>query len=192
MCSLETSVYTAEERKALLDLARASIHHGLNTGKALEVEPGDYPAHLREDRACFVSLHRDGALRGCIGHLEAMQPLVSDVADNAFSAAFQDPRFPPLASREEAGLKVHISILSPAVPIDFHSETDLLEQIRPGVDGLILQDGPYRGTFLPSVWESLPTVEAFWRHLKAKAGLPENHWSDSLEVSRYETESFSA
>ncbi len=179
-----------QQRRALLDLALASIRHGIETGGALRVQPEDYPPALRETLACFVTLNRRGQLRGCIGHLEAMQPLVRDVAENAWAAAFRDPRFPPLEESELGGLELHISILTPSEPMEFDSEADLLRQIRPGVDGLILEDGFARGTFLPSVWESLPRVADFWLQLKRKAGLPMDHWSDSLRVARYRTESF--
>ncbi len=178
------------QRRELLELARASIRHGVEKGHSLDVDTEDYAPALCEKLACFVTLNRHGQLRGCIGHLEAVQPLVRDVAENAWSAAFRDPRFPPLEASELAGLEVHISILTPAQPMDFSSEADLLRQIRPGVDGLILEDGLARGTFLPSVWESLPRVEDFWLQLKRKAGLPLDHWSDSIQVSRYRTESF--
>jgi len=178
-------------RQTLLRVARDSIQNGLREGRPLRVRAQDFNDELQAVRASFVTLDRLGQLRGCIGHLEAYLPLVEDVAENAFAAAFRDPRFPPLAASELADLEIHISVLTPAEPMSFDSEADLLRQLRPGVDGLILQDGLARGTFLPSVWESLPEAEDFWRHLKLKAGLPENHWSDSLKVYRYQTESFS-
>lgn len=191
MSSADQHSFTVTERRILLDLARASIRHGLDEGSELRVRPEDYPERLRVQRATFVTLNRKGELRGCIGHLDAVQSLVEDVSENSWSAAFRDPRFPPLVPHELPGLEVHISVLTPPKPMYFSSETDLLQQIRPGVDGLILQDGKARGTFLPSVWESLPSVDRFWVHLKQKAGLPFNHWSDTLEVFRYRTESFS-
>lgn len=179
-------------RQVLLGVALRSIRHGLERGKALAVEIADYDPVLREERACFVTLNLHGNLRGCIGHLEAIQPLIRDVADNAYAAAFQDPRFPSLRAEELSGLDIHISILSLPEPLSFQSEADLIAQIRPGIDGLILQEGRNRGTFLPSVWESLPQPLDFWRHLKRKAGLLVNHWSGSLRVQRYTTESFGA
>ncbi len=183
--------YSDEERSQLLQLAAASIEHGLQQGRPLTVDPADYPEKLRARRASFVTLNRNGNLRGCLGHLEATQPLVQNVADNAFAAAFRDPRFPPLSPAEQQELEIHISILTPAVAMTFNSEADLIRQLRPGIDGLILEDGSYRGTFLPSVWESLPDPHVFLRHLKRKAGLPENYWSETLRAYRYETESFS-
>ena len=182
--------FSAEDRASLLDLARRSIVHGLERGSPLRVAPEDYPESLREERAAFVTLHRHGELRGCIGHLEACQALVRDVAENAYAAAFRDPRFPPLARQELAGLAVHISVLTPPEPMTFSSEADLLAQIRPGIDGLILSEGSARGTFLPSVWESLPQPRDFLNQLKRKARLPADHWSERIRVARYTTESF--
>lgn len=182
--------FSPEARKTLLDLARRSIAHGLDRGTPLPVDPSDYPEPLRARRATFVTLHLHGELRGCIGHLEAVQPLVLDVAENAYAAAFRDPRFDPVSPQEAAGLRVHISVLTPPEPLTFASEADLLTQIRPGTDGLILTEGRARGTFLPSVWESLPAPRDFLNHLKRKAGLPADHWSDQVRVARYTTESF--
>jgi AmmeMemoRadiSam system protein A len=181
---------TPDQRNTLLALARQSIAHGLDQSRALTVNPDDYEPALRARRAAFVTLHEQGQLRGCIGHLEAVQTLVQDVAENAFAAAFRDPRFPPLATTELDALAIEISVLTPAVPMEFSSEQDLIGQIRQGIDGLILEDGNARGTFLPSVWESLQEPAEFLRHLKRKAGLPANHWSENLRVSRYRTESF--
>jgi uncharacterized protein len=179
-----------ERQQQLLELAEASIRHGLDHGRPLTPEPQNYPAIPAEPGASFVTLQSHGMLRGCIGSLEAHQPLVEDVAHNAFAAAFSDPRFPPLRESELAGLEIHISLLSQATPMSFQSESDLLQQIRPGEDGLVLEEQGRRGTFLPSVWEQLPTPELFLRHLKQKAGLPPDYWSDTLQVSRYTTESF--
>ncbi len=179
-----------EERILLREVAMAAIEFGLETGQQLKVDASRYPRPLREPRATFVTLNRRGELRGCIGSLEAYRPLVEDVAHNAYAAAFSDPRFPPLQKEELADLELHISVLSPTAPMHFSSEEDLLRQIRPGVDGLILEDGYHRGTFLPSVWESLPAPQDFLQHLKLKAGLPANYWSDSMRVLRYTTEVF--
>ena len=120
-----------------------------------------------------------------------MQPLIEDVAENAWAAAFRDPRFAPLSQAEFPRLEIHISILSPPQAMSYSSQQDLLTQIRPGIDGLILEEGYRRGTFLPSVWESLPEAADFLSHLKLKAGLPANYWSDKIKVSRYTSESIS-
>lgn len=119
--------------------------------------------------------------------LQAIRPLVKDVAENAYAAAFRDPRFPPLREAEMSDLALHISILSPSENMTFSSEDDLLSQIRAGVDGLVLQENGHRGTFLPSVWEQLPDKILFLQQLKQKAGLPANYWSDTIKVARYTT-----
>ncbi len=184
-------MFNQEQRSLLLRLASDSIHSGLEHGKPLKVDLVDYTPELREQRASFVTLHKQGQLRGCIGSLRALRPLVEDISENAYAAAFRDPRFNPVEQAEFDQLKLSISILTPATPMNFASEQDLLDQLRPGIDGLILKDGRRRGTFLPSVWEQLPEKQVFLQHLKLKAGLPVDYWSESIEISRYETESFS-
>lgn len=178
-------------QKILLELAEASIRYGLIHGKPISPELEEYEPALCEPGASFVTLRREGELRGCIGSLSPHRPLVADVADNAFAAAFKDTRFYPLQAHELPGLELHISVLSPAEPLHFSDEQSLLEQLRPGKDGLILEEGYFRGTFLPSVWEQLPSKVQFLQHLKLKAGLPADYWSDMLRVSRYTTQSFS-
>lgn len=179
-----------DHQQRLLDLAQSAIRHGLQTGKPMPVELDDFPPELTERRATFVTLQKHRQLRGCIGMLEATRPLAEDVAQNAFAAAFKDPRFPALSADEFSELSLHISILTPAEPLTFSSEQDLIAQLQPGIDGLILQDGFRRGTFLPSVWETLPNPEQFLRHLKQKAGLPSDYWSDTIRIYRYRTEMF--
>ena len=178
------------QRATLIDVARRSIEHGLATGRPLPVTPSEYHRDLKAVRASFVTLQIHGQLRGCIGHLEAVQPVVVDVAENAFAAAFRDPRFKPLTAQEWPEVEVHLSLLTAPERMHFDDEADLIRQMRPREDGLILQDGPNRGTFLPSVWDSLPDPVDFLIHLKHKAGLAANHWSERLEVYRYQTESF--
>ncbi len=169
----------------LLQLAKQSIQHGLSFAKPLAIDLKNYPLDLQERRATFVTLHLHGNLRGCIGSLEAFRPLLIDVAENAYAAAFEDPRFDPLSVEEFGELEISISILSPSEPITFSSEEDLLQKIRPGIDGLILIEGRRRSTFLPAVWEDLPNPKDFLAHLKLKAGLPVDYWSNSLQVRRY-------
>ncbi len=181
---------TEAHQQQLLELAKASIKHGLQTGKPLKINLTDYPVEVREHRATFVTLHLKKQLRGCIGMLEAIRPLVEDIYENAFSAAFKDSRFPPLTHQEFKELEIHLSILTPAEHISFSSEQDLLDQLQHGIDGLILQEGYYKATFLPSVWESIPNPEQFLKNLKQKAGLPPDYWSNSIRFYRYRTESF--
>jgi AmmeMemoRadiSam system protein A len=173
----------------LLDVARESIRSGALRGRPLRPDPAAYPEPLRALRASFVTLERDGALRGCMGGLEAVRPLVSDVAEHAFAAAFRDPRFPPLAGAELDCVEVKLSILSPLEPLCFASEQELLSQLRPGVDGVLLEAGRQRGTFLPAVWEQLPDPREFLRQLKRKAGLAPDFWSTLVAVHRYTVES---
>lgn len=173
----------------LLDIARQSIASGLQTGQPLAVDIDAYPPTLGERRATFVTLHRASALRGCLGGLVANRPLVADVAHRAFGAAFRDSRFPPLEADEFDELEIQISILSSLELLSAPDEKSLLAAIRPGIDGLVVQDGARQGTFLPAVWEGLPEPSAFWRELKRKAGLPLDSWSSRWEIFRYTVES---
>jgi AmmeMemoRadiSam system protein A len=201
------SIMKAEHRQLLLQIARDSIFHSLEGSTAngrewarIKSPPAEgcpkggvgfeIPDELMELRATFVTLTIGGQLRGCIGRLEACRPLAEDVAENARAAAFEDPRFPPLTKKEFESVEIHISVLSPPEELSFSSEEDVLNQIRPGMDGLILKDGFHCGTFLPSVWEELLGKEMFWTNLKLKAGLPANYWSDTVRVFRYTAEYF--
>ena len=182
----------AANQQLLLKIAQDTIFQGLENRRGKVPGPGILPDELMEKRASFVTLTINGTLRGCIGMLEACRPLAEDVAENARAAAFEDPRFPPLTKKDFEKLEIHISILSPPEAMVFSSEADLLRQVRLGVDGLVIQDGFRRGTFLPSVWEELPEKELFWAHLKLKAGLSADYWSDTLRVFRYTTDCFPA
>ncbi|EIC31616.1 uncharacterized protein, PH0010 family [Methylomicrobium album BG8] len=178
----------SQQAQILLDLAKRSIRHGLETDSPLKIDTTAFPPEFLEPRATFVTLHKHRQLRGCIGMLKAVRPLAEDIAENAFAAAFRDYRFPPLSADEFEQLEIHLSILTPPEPIVFASEEDLLTQLRAGEDGLTIEEGRRRGTFLPSVWEHLPDPKRFLRHLKQKAGLPADYWSDNLRFYRYRTE----
>ncbi|MCB9604081.1 MAG: AmmeMemoRadiSam system protein A, partial [Sandaracinus sp.] len=138
--------------------------------------------------ASFVTLRAraDHALRGCLGSLDAARPLALDVVENAAAAALRDPRFAPVTAEEVSGLEVSISVLGPSVPLEVDSEAALLRVLRPGVDGLVLQDGARRGVFLPAVWRELPDAREFLAALRRKAGLPPGHWSPTTRVERFE------
>lgn len=179
---------TKQQQQQLLALAKSSIEHGFENAQPLPVNLADFPPELKEKRATFVTLEKHHQLRGCIGMLEAVRPLAEDIAENAFAAAFNDTRFPPLDVHELSELEIHLSILSTSEAMSFNSEQDLLAQLQPGIDGLILQEGYRRGTFLPSVWEQLPEPKQFLRHLKQKAGFSTDYWSDSIQVFRYRVE----
>lgn len=147
-------------------------------------------AWLLEPAATFVTLTRAGELRGCIGTLEARRTLGDDVWRNAQSAAFRDPRFPPVTPAEVAALAVEVSVLSSRVPFAAASEDEALRALRPGIDGLYLEFGARGATFLPQVWESLPEPRDFVAHLKRKAGLPADFWDPGVRLSRYTVEKF--
>jgi len=172
----------------LLAVAGAAIDHGLATDGPPAVDAADYAEPLRAPRATFVTLHGHAGLRGCIGTVDPARPLVEDVAANAYAAAFRDPRFPPLVSHERLELQLSIEILTPFEQLAFASEADLLSRIVPGRDGLLVEAGPYRATFLPVVWDTIPEPAEFWAQLKRKAGIPADMPSTVLEVHRYRTE----
>lgn len=167
----------------LLQLARASIHAAL--GQPLTANGDTEHPQLAQPGATFVTLTQAEELRGCIGSLEAWRPLQQDVQANAIAAALRDPRFAPLTQAELNYTRVEVSLLSAPQPFSFADEANALAQLRPGIDGVILQEHGRRATFLPQVWEQLPQAEVFIAHLKRKAGLPANYWSESIRLFRY-------
>jgi AmmeMemoRadiSam system protein A len=181
------NTYSAEERQLLLNICHGSIKEGLTNKRPLKIRAFDYDKNLRKRRACFVTLKKKEALRGCMGSIQPLKPLVVDAANNAFSAAFRDSRFPGLTAEEYEECSLSISVLSLPESMEFDSEDDLIRQLRPGIDGLILTEGDRCGVFLPLVWEKLPTAKLFLAHLKNKAGLPNDYWSNTLQVERYTT-----
>lgn len=186
MSSHETDFNLCPEHgRILLDTASVSIDYGLRTGGSLEVVLDEYPGELRGFRATFVTLRIDEQLRGCMGALKAVDPLILDVSRNAFSAAFCDPRFSKLTRPEFEKLDLSISILGPSEPIWAGSQSELLDVIRPGIDGLIVHEGKRRGTLLPAVWESIADPREFLAILKRKAGLPDDYWSETIRFERY-------
>lgn len=180
--------FSANEREMLLKAAHDSIEQMLTTHRAMTIDLAKYPAHLQQNGACFVTLHLLDQLRGCIGSLIAHQPLIVDIIQNAYNAAFSDPRFMPVTLNEWPKVTLEISVLSKPQAMHFASEADLIQQLRPGIDGLIISDHGNRGTFLPSVWEQLPDPAVFLQHLKHKAGLPTDYWSNTLTVENYTAE----
>lgn len=175
---------SADRGDVLLAIARAELSRAF--GVRHEVDQ-DF-SWLQEHGASFVTLTRHGELRGCIGTLEAHRPLLQDVRANALAAAFHDPRFPPLEPSDLPHTSVEVSLLSPPHAMAFRHEKDALSQLRPGVDGLVLQFGHFRSTFLPQVWEQLPNPRHFMAHLKQKAGLPADFWSPEFRLARYTVE----
>ncbi|MEO8674704.1 MAG: AmmeMemoRadiSam system protein A [Casimicrobiaceae bacterium] len=167
--------------QALVVLARNAI--GMQFGVA-EARVIGHPA-LGHPGATFVTLMLEGELRGCVGSLEPRRALSVDVGANAIAAAFRDPRFPPLAARELSSTAVEVSLLSPQEALVFADEYDFVRQLRRGVDGIVLEHGLHRATFLPQVWETLPAPRQFVAALKRKAGLREDFWAPDVKVARY-------
>lgn len=177
-----------DQQELLLQIARQSIHHGMRHGRPLEPDLGALPDGFSRPAACFVTLHKNGLLRGCIGTMEAREPLATAVAGAAFSAGFRDPRFPPLGPEEADRLELEISILSPMQDIPVSSEQDLLTQLRPGIDGVLLEENGRHAVYLPSVWEQLPEPAQFIRQLKMKGGWPADYWSGDMQAKRFQCE----
>jgi AmmeMemoRadiSam system protein A len=179
-------VLPAETAGVLLALARASVEHGLRHGRPLPVDLGALPEPLGEPAASFVTLRRpDGELRGCLGELEPRHALAESVARNAWHAASRDPRFAPVGPGELDDLDIHVSVLGPLEPLAAGSEAALRAALRPGRDGLLIDDGVHRATFLPAVWSTLPEPARFLAELKRKAGLRDGAWPPSLRAWRY-------
>jgi uncharacterized protein len=177
-------------RNQLLALARQSIDQGLAELRWIAMPATDFAAPLKEARGSFVTLRIDKQLRGCCGTLIATRSVGEDVWRNAWASAFADPRFSPLEVDEWPDAHLHISVLSSLEPVVVGSEQELLEMLRPNIDGLVLERDQSRATFLPDVWEQIPEPQEFVRHLKQKAGWPANSWSPLIKVHRYTTESF--
>jgi len=189
-----THQLTDGEKQTLLRLAREAMEHGVR-GKTLRVPSLDKnsltPA-LLENGATFVTLTIDHDLRGCIGALEAHQPLVDDVCEHAVAAALEDPRFRPVEENELSRIRLEVSRLTAPQPLEYSSSDDLLVKLRPHVDGVILKDGHRRATFLPQVWEKIPNPADFLSHLCDKMGARPNLWRDKkIEVYVYQVEEFS-
>lgn len=181
--------YTDEQGRALLKLARRTIAARLGCGEP--PESGNDQRELQRQGAVFVTLKKRGRLRGCIGNLEPVGPLWQGVHDNALNAAFNDYRFPPLSAEEIDDVHIDISILGPAVPLDYADADDLLAKLRPGMDGVILRCGSAGATFLPHVWQQLPNPEDFLDHLCRKAGLSDAAWRHlHPEIRVYRVQSF--
>jgi AmmeMemoRadiSam system protein A len=174
----------------LLRIARRSVEHGLEHGEPLPINLDELPGELAEQAATFTTLRKKGELRGCCGTLEAMRPLAADVAHSAHRAAFHDPRFGPVGRAELEGIRLDVSVLSPLEAMHIESEADLLDQLKPGVDGLVIIDGTRRATFLPKVWDMMPEPRRFLAQLKGKCGLPQDYWSERLEFLRYRTTTY--
>ena len=180
-----------EDKKYLLRLARSVIAAKLGQGTDPEESP-DLPDAIRKKQGCFVTLHKKGMLRGCIGTLEPVRPLADAVRENALHSAFRDTRFSPVTAEELADIDIEISVLTVPETLAYTDGEDLKAKLKPGVHGVILSKGGYRSTFLPQVWEQLPDPETFLSHLCQKGGMRKDCWKNGeVEVKVYEVFHFS-
>jgi AmmeMemoRadiSam system protein A len=182
---------TAEEKQTLLRLARSALESGVRGDDLPSLDLETMTPHLRQPGASFVTLTIKGELRGCIGALEPLQPLAADVGEHAVAAALDDPRFMPVKPDELENIDIEISRLTLPRDLDYADTSDLLQKLRPGVDGVILRDGERRATFLPQVWEKIPDKAAFLDHLCAKMGAMPDTWRHRhLRVETYQVQEF--
>ena len=179
------------EQEILLKIAREGLEKSVTENQLPDINLELLPPPLQEDGASFVTLTVQERLRGCIGTLQAYQPLAVDVQEHAEAAALQDPRFPNVTPDELPGIAIEVSVLSPRMPLAYNSPQDLLAKIRPGVDGLVLQDGFRKATFLPQVWEKIPDPAMFLSQLCLKMGAPADLWRKKpLDVYVYQVQEF--
>ena len=182
---------TQSEQNTLLLIARNAIESSVRGQKRSDISRFELSPSLKTEGASFVTFTKEGALRGCIGTLEAYQPLAVDVQEHAIAAALHDPRFPPVQPQECALIGIEISILTPKELLMYEGPQDLVDKIRPGIDGVVLQDGFRKATFLPQVWEKLHTQAEFLTHLCMKMGANGNLWrKKNLEVFLYQVQEF--
>jgi|SRR6185503_4134537 AmmeMemoRadiSam system protein A len=182
---------TTEEQKILLRLAREAMERGVKGEEISALDLSSLPLRLREEGSSFVTLTIGGQLRGCIGSLNPYQPLAEDVREHAVAAALNDPRFPPVKESELNGIQVEVSRLTRPLPLEYKDADDLLSQLHPHVDGVILQDAFHRATFLPQVWEKIPDPADFLDNLCYKMGIKPDVWrSKHLDVLTYQVEEF--
>jgi AmmeMemoRadiSam system protein A len=187
-----TTALSHQDKKDLLELARGSILAVIRGQDPPEIDLSDLSPALREQGACFVTLKLTGRLRGCVGSLEAEQPLALEVQEKAVCAAFKDFRFSPLREQEYPDLRIEISCLTPPEPLIYQKPAELVERLKPGQDGVILSDGARKATFLPQVWEKLPTPEEFLSRLCLKMGARADLWKrKTMLVKTYQVEKFS-
>jgi AmmeMemoRadiSam system protein A len=180
-----------DEGKYLLGVARKTIKNRLSKAEEAQIDKKDLPEKFQERLGTFVTVTIDGNLRGCIGHIIPRETLIEGIRENALNAAFRDPRFPPLTQEEFDKIELEISILTPPQELPYTDAEDLLNKLRPGIDGVIIKKGFYEATFLPQVWEQLPDKREFLTHLCLKAGLSAYSWNtEKLQVSIYQVQAF--
>jgi MEMO1 family protein len=179
-------ILNEKDKTLIFDVIHKSIEHGLESGNTYKPNVENTTEHLKKNYAVFITLKLNGQLRGCIGTTEAHLPLIEAVAKYAYAAAFSDPRFNPLTNDEYKQVEISLSILTPAVPLPFDDEQDLINKLRPDIDGIIISKGNARATFLPVVWESIKQPDQFISELKRKAGInstdcPDKAWLYTAE-----------
>jgi AmmeMemoRadiSam system protein A len=180
-----------EEKQILLHMAREAMECSVRGETLAPLHKESLSPRLLEPGASFVTLTVRGQLRGCIGALEAYQPLVDDVREHAVAAALEDPRFPPVSERELNGINIEVSRLTRPAPLEYKDAQELLLKLRPHVDGVILRDGYQRATFLPQVWEKIPGCAEFLNNLCYKMGARDDLWRvKHLDVLTYQVEEF--
>ena len=182
---------TAEEKDTLLELARGALEAGVRSQTLPPLDLDALSPRLQAEGASFITLTIDGNLRGCIGALEPYQSLAEDVREHAVAAALQDFRFPNVGPDELPQIAIEVSRLTPPTPLEYTTPEDLLSRLRPGIDGVVLRDGPRRATFLPQVWEKLPDPSDFLANLCYKMGAAPDQWRKKhLDVLVYQVEEF--
>lgn len=186
------STLSADQGKILVQLARETIASllGIEQGDKIDQKMLNFPV-FQEKRGIFVTLKKGAQLRGCIGSIAAIEPLVEGIRHQAENAAFNDTRFKKVKADELDDIDVEISILSEPAPLEFTDPQDLVAKLRPHIDGVILSYGRYQSTFLPQVWDQLADPEDFLGHLAMKAGLPKDGWkNDGIEIKTYQVQHF--
>jgi len=189
---MDTKKWLSEdEGKYLLRLARETIKNRLSNIEESQIDRKEIPEKFQERLGTFVTVTIEDNLRGCIGHIIPRESLIEGIKENAINAAFKDPRFHPLTKEEFGRIEIEISILTSPQELDYVDAEDLLQKLRPGIDGVILKKGFYEATFLPQVWDQLPEKEEFLSQLCLKAGLSGNSWKEEkLHVSTYQVQAF--
>ncbi|WP_101760469.1 AmmeMemoRadiSam system protein A [Oceanicoccus sp. KOV_DT_Chl] len=178
-------MYSAIQQQQMLAAAHGSIHHGLTMGTRLEVNLQQYDTVLHQPCATFVTLKIDSLLKGCIGSIQTEQSLIENLSENAYCAAFEDNRFPALTHDELSLLEIEIALLGDLEQLPCATAAELVAQLRPGADGLVLTDGDLSATFLPSIWQQVNHPEHFVRELSLKAGIDYHHWNPDIMAERY-------
>ncbi|MCB2184634.1 MAG: AmmeMemoRadiSam system protein A [Desulfobulbaceae bacterium] len=192
----KSPVISEDQGRTLLSLARQTIADKLGISVAdadkEQVEKNLQQETFHQNKGTFVTLHKQGQLRGCIGTIAPVEALSSGIRRNAENAAFGDPRFPAVQKEEFLQLDIELSILTDPQPLDYEDGADLVAKLRPGIDGVILRDGMSSATFLPQVWDQLSRTEDFLTHLCLKAGIASDAWKTrKLEVLTYQVQHFS-